>query len=136
MAKANRPQQPPTNTPAPSLDIDVETTPAADAGEPPAASPLAESPAETPAPAPERLRQGAQNRPCCPNCSTTELPVLMESVQALPLFTWYACPNRPSTKNPNGTCIYPRVKVPRPEQAEQMQRMRRRRLRESDISAR
>lgn len=134
MAKNNRTQQAPDNTPATSLDVDdVQTTP-------PAASPAA-TPVQTPTPVPEpngdaRLRQGDQVRPCCPNCSTPDKPVLMDSVQSLALFTWYACPNRPSTKNPTGTCIYPRVKVPRPEQAEHMHRLRRKRLRESDISAR
>lgn len=117
----------PTNDPQPaaSLDIEEPSIEEPDAEETPAAE---ATPAEQPpvAPSEPRARQGDQNRPLCPNCSTPDKPVLMVAVRSEALFTRYACPNRFSQANPEGECTHPVVKHPRPEQQQFMARHRNR----------
>lgn len=69
-----------------------------------------------------RGRQGDQARPTCPQCSTPEKPVLLTAASTRSLFTWYGC-----------DCGY-RVKVPRPNINQVMNR--RRRNQGEDFSAR
>lgn len=109
-----------TADPQPAASLDVDDAPPAETAD---RRTSGRSSAQTP---PPRGRQGDDRRPHCPNCSTADAPVLMEAVSSPPLFTWYACPNRPSSSNPDGECDQPRVKLPRPEQQQQYNRFRQR----------
>lgn len=100
-----------TRTPA-NLDVDLpdsESKPSSDSKSKPSNS---------------RGRQGDQNRPKCLSCSRPGKPVHMVAASSTAFFTWYACPNRRTESNPEGTCHEPRVKWPRPEQQQQMARHR------------
>lgn len=136
MAKANSNKPMPLNSPAgnpqqtppkpeeqPPQNASQQTPPpAASSAEPSAAPP----PPVVPPAKPGRGRQGNQQRPICPTCN-----VAMVAVNTPPpgIFTWYACPNRHTARNPAGTCNQPRVKLQRPERAQLLHRQRQRNAR-------
>lgn len=66
---------------------------------------------------PQRLRQGSENRPICPRCSSPDEPQLMVAASTPGPYTYYQCPN---------DCGEPGVKVPRPEAYKQLSEYQRR----------
>ncbi len=73
-----------------------------------------------------RGRQGDEDRPLCPNCSTPENPVLCDATSSPALFTWYGCPNK---------CGFTH-KQPRPDIQKRAKLIRRREEAERGVAAR